>query len=489
MPRAFYKLFNQLKPEDQFKVSVIEIYNEDVFDLLSDNSETIRIYERNDQKGVKFSSLTEYSITSSDDINTILRKSNSKRQFASTLMNKRSSRSHVIYQFSYHRKETLKNDHVVEKIGKLNLVDLAGSECSKRTGCIQDIRALEAGKINRSLLTLTRVIDALVNNQRYIPFRDSNLTRIIQDTLGGNSKTVLIATLSPALVDFEDTINTLTFASTVKQVKNIASANVKIIQNNYFEEKLRELEEKLKKEFEENILLEQSKHEEELEMIRLEKEELKEIYERKLRTKEENLEDIENQLEFKDEEIQTLKRSISKLNNDLLNNNQHKENDLGPATKKLKSTKSLSNDANATSNNKSTEDLAKLIKNDITTLNKDHLTLTKKINKLKSLITNQENLMKSSNDKPKKNKSLGYGNQIEDNLSVFLNQMFNFTIQDDFDLFFEHLTSNVLPELSENVARELEDAFTEFNKYVREKLDLVIETVEDKLNTTEDERK
>jgi len=484
VPRAFFKLFNLLTDEDQFKVSAIEIYNEDVFDLLADHSDSLRIYES--QKGVTLSNLREYSIKDANDLNIILQKSNSKRQFASTLMNKRSSRSHVIFQFVLHTKETTKNNHVIERIGKLNLVDLAGSECAKRTGC-QDLRALEAGNINRSLLTLTRVIDALVKNQKYIPFRSSNLTRIIQDTLGGNSKTVLIATLSPALIDFEDTLNTLSFAATVKQVKNNASANVKVIQNHYYEEKLKELEE--------NLLLEQSKQEE-----------LKQNYELELRSKEENLEEMENELESKDEEIKRLKRDLSKLNDELKSTKNLKENDLlnQPALKKQRTTSSkpLSNTVNNAKQRKSarlsndeqklneiSDEFLKLIKKDVNGLFKDNNLLSKRINKMKTLNTSQENLIKEIFDKTKSKDKLVCDPHLEEDLSSFISQMFNYTIQDEFDLFFEHLTE-IESKLSDDaLSKELQEKFNETVQCVQEKLELVKETIDNKLASNDEQLK
>ena len=486
MPRAFNKLFNLLQPDDEFKVSVIEIYNEEVYDLLADNSEPLRIYEC--QKGVTFNNLKEFTIQNASDLHTILQMSDSRRQFASTLMNKRSSRSHVIYQYTHHRKETLPNNQIIEKVGKLNLVDLAGSECAKRTGC-QDMRALEAGNINRSLLTLTRVIDALVKNQKYVPFRSSNLTRIIQDTLGGNSKTVLVATLSPAQIDFEDTLSTLTFASTVKQVKNTASANVKVIQNNYYEEKLKELEE--------NLLVEQNKHEEELAALRAEADELKASYEKKLKRKVNELEETEQQLESKDEEIQSLKRNLTKLTNDLIEStmNHQKENEeerQQPAVKKRKSTKPLSNAANKgcrVSLDKASEDLSKLIKNDVNFLSKEHNLITRKVNKLKSLIGDQEATLKETlNSASGKKAQEICADRMDENFSSFLYQMFNINIPDEFALFKEHL-ADVQAKLSDEDAGELEEKFDEFRKYVDEKLEFITETANNTLNSNEKKRK
>ena len=105
------------------------------------------------------------------------------------------------------------------KSGKLNLVDLAGSECIGKSGA-KEQRAKEAGKINQSLLTLGRVINTLVDRSAYIPYRDSKLTRLLQESLGGRSKTCIIATVSPAMSEYEETLSTLEYANRAKNIKN-----------------------------------------------------------------------------------------------------------------------------------------------------------------------------------------------------------------------------------------------------------------------------
>lgn len=107
----------------------------------------------------------------------------------------------------------------VIKTGKLNLVDLAGSECVGKSGA-KNMRAKEAGKINQSLLTLGRVINALVEKAGYIPYRDSKLTRLLQESLGGRAKTCIIATVSPATNCMDETLSTLDYAHRAKDIRN-----------------------------------------------------------------------------------------------------------------------------------------------------------------------------------------------------------------------------------------------------------------------------
>ena len=149
---------------------------------------------------------------------------NNNRKTASTKMNARSSRSHSIFQI-YLETASMKDGQQVIKAGKLNLVDLAGSERSSKTGATGE--TLKEGiLINKSLMTLGNVITALCDGKsKHIPYRDSNLTRLLQDSLGGNTKTVMIAALSPANYNFEETMSTLRYANRAKQIKNKPKVN------------------------------------------------------------------------------------------------------------------------------------------------------------------------------------------------------------------------------------------------------------------------
>lgn len=139
-------------------------------------------------------------------------------------MNQDSSRSHSIFTIYIETSENI-NDEQRIKAGKLNLVDLAGSERSSKTGATG--QTLKEGiKINLSLTALGNVISSLVDGKsQHIPYRDSKLTRLLQDSLGGNTKTVMIAAISPADYNYDETISTLRYASRAKSIKNKPKVN------------------------------------------------------------------------------------------------------------------------------------------------------------------------------------------------------------------------------------------------------------------------
>lgn len=139
------------------------------------------------------------------------------------------SRSHTIFCVTVHSKENSVDGEELLKTGKLNLVDLAGSENIGRSGS-QDKRAREAANINQSLLTLSRVTACLVEHQPHVPYRESKLTRLLQDSLGGRTKASLIATISPAASNVEETLSTLDYAHRAKSVTNRPEVNQKISQ-------------------------------------------------------------------------------------------------------------------------------------------------------------------------------------------------------------------------------------------------------------------
>lgn len=186
--------------------------------------------------GIFIQNLQEFEIIDPLSGLTLLQRGLKKRKVASTKMNDVSSRSHSIFSITLYKKVYEKKDDRdstasnynqpnLYRVSKMNLVDLAGSENISRSGAINQ-RAKEAGSINQSLLTLGRVINALSdvkkgsNSLSHIPFRESKLTRLLQDSLGGNTKTVLIATISPARVHLEETMSTLDYASKAKNIKN-----------------------------------------------------------------------------------------------------------------------------------------------------------------------------------------------------------------------------------------------------------------------------
>lgn len=172
-------------------------------------------HQQDPHSGVYIQNLQDFHITSAKDGLKLLQKGLRNRQVATTKMNDFSSRSHTIFTITLYKE----HDGEMFRASKMNLVDLAGSENISRSGA-QHQRAKEAGSINQSLLTLGRVINSLADKSTHVPFRESKLTRLLQDSLGGNTKTALIATVSPAKINSEETCSTLQYASKAKNIKN-----------------------------------------------------------------------------------------------------------------------------------------------------------------------------------------------------------------------------------------------------------------------------
>nr|XP_056719618.1 chromosome-associated kinesin KIF4-like [Euleptes europaea] len=232
IPRVIRLLFQEMeeRKEWQFsrKVSYLEIYNEDILDLLAPSRERLsQISIREDPKeGIKIVGLTEHTVTGAQETVDCLEQGNSSRTVAATAMNTQSSRSHAIFTISIEqrsKKETNLSFH-----SKLHLVDLAGSERQKKTKAEGD-RLREGININKGLLCLGNVISALGDEAKrgnHIPYRDSKLTRLLQDSLGGNSHTLMIACVSPADSNMEETLNTLRYADRARKIKNKPIVNV-----------------------------------------------------------------------------------------------------------------------------------------------------------------------------------------------------------------------------------------------------------------------
>ncbi|RHZ53732.1 putative kinesin family protein (BimC) [Aspergillus thermomutatus] len=229
IPRVLYSLFHKLEDtESTVKCSFIELYNEELRDLLSaEENPKLKIFE-NEKKGTSSSTLVqgmeETWIDSASAGIKLLQHGSHKRQVAATKCNDLSSRSHTIFTITVYTKRTTENGDDYISSGKLNLVDLAGSENIQRSGA-ENKRATEAGLINKSLLTLGRVINALVDKSPHIPYRESKLTRLLQDSLGGRTKTCIIATISPSRSNLEETISTLDYAFRAKNIRNKPQIN------------------------------------------------------------------------------------------------------------------------------------------------------------------------------------------------------------------------------------------------------------------------
>ncbi|XP_008192545.1 kinesin-like protein KIF11-A [Tribolium castaneum] len=230
IPRAAAHLLEELeqinsKIEYTVRISFIEIYNEEVHDLLNSSSIPLKIFEDPDNKGsVCIKGVKEATVLNLQEVYDWLNIGLVERQTASTNMNRHSSRSHSIFTISVlTRQLTVEGDELIT-IGKLYLVDLAGSENVGRSGSTE-LRAREAGNINKSLLTLGKVIKALAQKTQHVPYRDSKLTRILQDSLGGKTKTCMIATISAAANVWEETVSTLDYAQVARNVSNCPQVN------------------------------------------------------------------------------------------------------------------------------------------------------------------------------------------------------------------------------------------------------------------------
>lgn len=207
------------------RVSYLEIYNENVRDLLGkDQNAKLEVKERPDV-GVYVKDLSSYVVNNADDLDKTMTLGNKNRSVGATNMNERSSRSHAIFTITVECSEKGPDGQNHVRMGKLHLVDLAGSERQAKTGATGQ-RLKEATQINLSLSTLGNVISALVDGKStHIPYRNSKLTRLLQDSLGGNSKTVMIANIGPADYNFDETISTLRYANRAKNIKNKAKIN------------------------------------------------------------------------------------------------------------------------------------------------------------------------------------------------------------------------------------------------------------------------
>ncbi|KAI8822589.1 P-loop containing nucleoside triphosphate hydrolase protein [Fimicolochytrium jonesii] len=234
IPRTLHQLFTTLEAGDNaeysVRVSFTELYNEELKDLLSpdEDSRKLRIFDDYAKKGsIVIQNLEETPVKCADDVIAVLQKGSNRKQIAATKMNEVSSRSHSIFCITVNTKETTPEGEELLRVGKLNLVDLAGSENIGRSGA-ENRRAKEAGMINQSLLTLGRVINALLDRNLHIPYRESKLTRILQDSLGGTTKTCIIAAVSPARCNIEETLSTVDYAHRAKNIRNKPEVNQKM---------------------------------------------------------------------------------------------------------------------------------------------------------------------------------------------------------------------------------------------------------------------
>ncbi|XP_069469694.1 kinesin-like protein KIF13A isoform X1 [Ambystoma mexicanum] len=308
IPRLCCALFQRVSKEENdsqtFKVEVsyMEIYNEKVRDLLDPkgNRQPLKVREHK-VLGPYVDGLSQLAVTNFEDIESLMSEGNKSRTVAATNMNEESSRSHAV--FSIIVTQTLfdhQSGNSGEKVSKVSLVDLAGSERVSKTGAAGE-RLKEGSNINKSLTTLGLVISSLADQcagkgkNKFVPYRDSVLTWLLKDNLGGNSKTAMIATISPAADNYEETLSTLRYADRAKRIVNHAvvneDPNARVIRE------LREEVEKLKEQLSQAEAMKapelKDKLEESEKLIR----ELTITWEEKLRKTEEIAQERQKQLE------------------------------------------------------------------------------------------------------------------------------------------------------------------------------------------------
>uniref|UniRef100_A0A670HV32 Kinesin family member 13B n=1 Tax=Podarcis muralis TaxID=64176 RepID=A0A670HV32_PODMU len=238
IPRLCSTLFERAQKEESeeqsFKVEVsyMEIYNEKVRDLLDPKGsrQSLKVREHS-VYGPYVDGLSKLAVACYKDIESLMSEGNKSRTVAATNMNEESSRSHAVFKIILtHTLYDAKSGTSGEKVGKLSLVDLAGSERATKTGAAGD-RLKEGSNINKSLTTLGLVISALAdqaagkNKNKFVPYRDSVLTWLLKDSLGGNSKTAMVATVSPAADNYDETLSTLRYADRAKNIVNHAVVN------------------------------------------------------------------------------------------------------------------------------------------------------------------------------------------------------------------------------------------------------------------------
>lgn len=219
----------RLEKEFTLKLSYLEIYNETIRDLLTAAPEQLEIRE-DPTKGVLVAGLSEMVASSQEQVTNAIRLGNKRRTTEPTMVNETSSRSHAVLQIVVEHKDRAAGTEAEISIGKLSLVDLAGSERAANTQN-KGQRLIEGANINRSLLALGNCINALCESSEksvkvFIPYRDSKLTRLLKDSLGGNCRTVMLACISPHPAAYEDTHNTLKYANRAKNIKTSVVRNV-----------------------------------------------------------------------------------------------------------------------------------------------------------------------------------------------------------------------------------------------------------------------
>ncbi|XP_069051063.1 kinesin-like protein KIF13A isoform X3 [Lepisosteus oculatus] len=308
IPRLCCSLFERVSEQDSeshtFKVEVsyMEIYNEKVRDLLDPKGSRQSLKVREHKVfGPYVDGLSQLAVTNFEDIESLMSEGNKSRTVAATNMNEESSRSHAVFSIIITQTlYDLQSGNSGEKVSKVSLVDLAGSERVSKTGAAGE-RLKEGSNINKSLTTLGCVISALADQSagkgknKFVPYRDSVLTWLLKDNLGGNSKTAMIATVSPAADNYEETLSTLRYADRAKRIVNHAivneDPNARIIRE------LREEVEKLREQLSQAESMKAPELKEKLEESEKLIKEMTVTWEEKLRKTEEIAQERQKQLE------------------------------------------------------------------------------------------------------------------------------------------------------------------------------------------------
>ena len=254
IPRAITRLFNEIsnKPEFDFniQISYLEIYNEIMFDLLPENGsfigERANIEFQEDNKGnVIVKGLSKHKVTNEEECFNLLFEGESNRTISEHKLNQGSSRSHCLFMIQLEMKSKIESTEKI-MVSKLNFVDLAGSERVKKTGST-GVTLKEATYINRSLTFLEQVVVALTERKGrandHVPYRQSKLTHILKDSIGGNCKTVMLATIWPEPQFLQETLSTLNFAQRMGGVVNVTSVNIQLDINAQIRKMTKEIKE------------------------------------------------------------------------------------------------------------------------------------------------------------------------------------------------------------------------------------------------------
>lgn len=248
IPRVSHSLFKYIMDENErdflIRVSYFEVYNEIVNDLLGSGSNLKIIEDKRHQ--IQIQGVTESDIVNSDQILSIIKRGQMNRKIASNNFNEQSSRSHTIFRIII---ESQNKDGSNARTSFLHLVDLAGSEAVGRNK-LKGSRSREGKFINKSLLTLQRIINMLSssNSSSHIPYRDSKLTRILQNSIGGNSKVSMICTIAPELSNVEESFSTLRFATNAKKIKTKTKINKSLNQSQvlqHYKDKVEQLQKEI----------------------------------------------------------------------------------------------------------------------------------------------------------------------------------------------------------------------------------------------------